>query len=204
MGSLDMHAGSFRSGTPDWFTPGFREEIRQANHDFQHPRHRVFSSIARERVYRSTLFFVPLHGRLLADERIPLVYRPLVEFILGLDWGLMVQPGEDRVLMRRSLRGILPNAVRTRQSKSSHGAPILEGLRASWSRIAHLLTGDRLAELGVVERQPFRTALETMRAGYSGRNRQFLNTAVYLEAWLSLKTGARVVEDCDRELAQPS
>jgi hypothetical protein len=47
-----------------------------------------------------------------------------------------------------------------------------------------------LAELGVVERKPFQAALERMRAGYSGPNRQFSITALYLEAWLGFKAGS--------------
>lgn len=187
LGSLDMHAGSVRVPLPNWLTPGFREEIRQANHEFLRSRERAFPSDARERVYRSTLCFMPYHGRMLPDERMPFAYRPLVEFILGLDWEHLIRPDEDRVLMRRGLRGILPEAVRTGGGKSPHSATLLEGLRASWPRIAHLLTGDRLAELGVVERKPFQAAMETMRAGYPGPNIQSSNTALYLEAWLSLK-----------------
>ena len=188
VGTLDMLAGTVRVPPPDWVTPRFREEIRQANHDFLHSHPRAFASDARERVYRSTLCFMPQHGQVLADERMPFVYRPLVEFILGLDWEHLARPGEERLLMRRALRGILPESVRQGGADGHHGAPILEGLRAAWPRIGHLLTGDRLAELGVVERKPFRAALETMRAGYRGPNARFSNTALYLETWLSLKT----------------
>lgn len=188
VGTLDMHAGSFRVPLPNWLTREFRKEIRQATRDFLHPRDRAFPSDAREKAYRSTLFFIPYHGQVLPDERMPLVYRPLVEFILGLDWEHIVRPGEDRLLMRRALHGILPEAVRTGPAYGHHGASIFEGLRAAWPRIAHLLTGNRLADLGVVELKPFRVALESMRAGYPGPNIQCSNTALYLETWLSQKT----------------
>ena len=194
VGTLDMHAGRFRLPLPNWLTPRFREEIREANHDFLHTHHRAFSSDARERVYRSTVCFMPQHGQLLPDERMPFVYRPLVEFILGLDWEHLARPGEDRLLMRRALRGILPEAVRTGKANGHHGASILEGLRASWPRIAPLLTGDHLAELGVVERKPFQAAIETMRAGYLGPNIQFSNAALYLETWLSFKAHSLSVD----------
>lgn len=190
VGTLDLHAGQFRMPLPDWLTTSFREEIRQASHDFLQAHHRTFSSEARERVYRFTLCFIPEHGRLLPDERMPLVYRPLVEFLLGLDWEHLAKPGEDRLLMRRALRGILPEAVRTGRANGRHGASIYEGLRAAWPRIGHLLTGEQLADLGVVERKPFRLALETMRAGYDGPNSQVSKTALYLETWLSLKANS--------------
>ena len=62
-----------------------------------------------------------------------------------------------------------------------------EGLRSAWPRLSRLLTGEHLAELGVVEPKPFRAALEAIRAGYAGPNMQFSNTALYLETWLALK-----------------
>jgi asparagine synthase (glutamine-hydrolysing) len=187
VGSLDVYAGKFRESIPTWITPQFREEIRQANHEYLHTRPRTFRSDARERMYRWTLGFVPHIGRSLPDERIPLLYRPLVDFILGLDWDYIVHPSENRVLMRRSLRGILPEAVRTGGGQTAFSATFFEGLRAAWPRLSHVVTGDQLGELGVVEPKAFRANLEAMRAGYPGPNMQFSSTALYLETWLGLK-----------------
>lgn len=187
LGTLDVHAGHFRMPMPGWIRPSFRDEIGRANHDYLQSHHRTFESDARERMYRFTLCFMPPCGDLLPDERMPLLHRPLVEFLLGLDWTHLAKPGENRILMRRALRGILPETVRTGKAAARHGASILEGLRLAWPRIEHLLTGEHLADLGVVERKPFRQALETMRAGYEGMNTQFLKTALYLETWLSLR-----------------
>lgn len=205
VGTLDLHSG-FREPIPDWVTSIFRKEIKQANDEFLHGRPRAFRSDARERVYRWTLCFLP-YNRSLPDERVPFAYRPLVEFILGLDWDHIVRPNEERLLMRRGLRGILPEAVRTGGCQIAFSAALLEGLRAAWPRISHFVTGDQLAELGVVERKPFQTALEAMRAGYLGPNKQFAITALYLETWLGLKacqaaSGARLdvipAQQCER------
>lgn len=68
------------------------------------------------------------------------------------------------------------------------------------ARIAHLLTDDRMADLGVLEPKPFQAALETMRAGYPGPNIQFSNTALYLETWLSLKTSCLNVDANDSDM----
>lgn len=191
LGSLDMQAGTARLPLPNWLSPRFRRAMEETEHDFQHRRERVFASPARELIYRCTLLFIPPHRRLLPDERLPLVYRPMVELMLGLDWEHLVRPGEDRVLMRRALRGILPDAVRARAGKAAHVAPIYAGLRANWPRIRHLLTGERLAELGVVEPKLFREAVNVMRAGHPGpgRNTRVSMTALYLETWLNLKAG---------------
>jgi asparagine synthase (glutamine-hydrolysing) len=193
LGSLDMQSGKARLPLPNWISPGFRRAMEETEHEFYCRRERVFESAARELVYRCTLLFVRPHGSLLPDERAPLVYRPLVELILGLDWEHLVRPDENRVVMRRALRGILPDALRTRATKEKHLAPVYAGLRANWPRISHLVTGERLAELGVVEPKLFREAVNVMRAGHPGPGRNSLvsMTALYLETWMNLKGGRR-------------
>jgi asparagine synthase (glutamine-hydrolysing) len=185
VGTLDLHAGS-REPIPSWVAPAFRHHMKQARDEFLHTCPRAFRSDARERVYRWTLCFIPYRGWL-PDERLPFAYRPLVEFVLGLDWDHIVRPNEERLLMRRSLRDILPEAVQTGRSQLAFSAALLEGLRAAWPRISRYVTGDQLAALGVVERKPFQSALEAMRAGYWGVNTRIAMTALYLETWLGLK-----------------
>ncbi|MEW6323530.1 MAG: asparagine synthase-related protein [Acidobacteriota bacterium] len=192
VGSLDPLAGTFRAPLPDWLTPAFRSAIRDAHHDYLYGQPRVFESDARERVYRATLHFIPYHGRVLPDERRPFVYRPLVEFLLGLDWAHLARPGEDRWLLRRAFRHLLPDALHLSAGRSRHGGSLLDGLRANWPRLERRLTGDQLAALGVVEPEPFRRAVRAMRAGYTGPNTRCSNTALYLEPWLHAKAAGRV------------
>ena len=191
LGSLDMQAGTPRLPLPNWLTPRFRRAMEETEHELYRRRERVFSSTARELIYRWTLLFVRPHGYLLPDERSPLVYRPLVELMLGLDWEHLVRPNEDRVVMRRAFRDSLPEVFRTRAGTAAHFAPIYAGLRAHWPRIRHLVSGERLAELGVVEPKLFREAVNVMRAGYPGPggNHAISMTALYLETWLNLKAG---------------
>jgi asparagine synthase (glutamine-hydrolysing) len=191
LGSLDMEAGTARLPLPNWLSPRFRRAVEETEHEFYRRRERVFPSTARELIYRCTLLFIPPHGSLLPDERAPLVYRPLVELMLGLDWEHLVRPDGDRVVMRRALRGILPEMMQTRAGKAAHFAPVYAGLRANWPRIRHLVSGERLAELGVVEPHLFREAVNGMRAGHPGpgRNSRVCMTALYLETWMNLKAG---------------
>lgn len=105
-GTLDLHSGH-REPLPSWLTKRFQQEIREAERSFAEDVPRALGSDARERMYRFTQCFIPYYGPL-PDERLPLVYRPLVEFVLGLDWVYMVRPNQDRVLMRRALVDILP------------------------------------------------------------------------------------------------
>jgi asparagine synthase (glutamine-hydrolysing) len=185
-GSVDLLAGTFRVDPPDWVLPSFLEKIRASQAEYgQLPR--MLKSSAREYVYRHTVFQLPYHERMLPDQRFPLVSLPLVEFVLGLDWKYLVAPAESRVLLSRALKGILPEPVRAGGTVAHHNAAVLEGLRIFWPRIQHLLTGERLADLGVVNRRLFRRAIEKMRSGNVGTNRAYSLTALYLEAWLATK-----------------
>ena len=140
-------------------------------------------------MYRFTLCFIPYHRGAVADERLPLVHRPLVEFLLGLEWNFVVAPNTERLLMRRSLGGVLPElASSTKECRTAYGAALYEGLRTAWPRVSPFVTGERLAELGVVELRQFRAAIDAMKAGYEGPNPQIGRTALYLETWLGLKT----------------
>lgn len=197
LGSLDMPGGMARLPLPNWLSPRFRRAMEENEHEFSRRRERVFPSAARELTYRWTLLFIRPHGSLLADERAPLVYRPLVELMLGLDWEHLLRPGEDRLVMRRALRGILPEALRTRAGTAAHLAPVYAGLRANWPWISHLVSGERLAELGVVEPKLFREAVNVMRAGHPGpgRNAAVSMTALYLETWMNLKAGGYSSEE---------
>ena len=188
LGSLEMQP---RTPLPHWLLPRFRRAMEEVEHELYHSRERVFPSAARELIYRFTLLFIRPHGHLLPDERVPLAYRPLVELMLGLDWEHLVRPNEDRIVMRRAFGGILPDVFRTRAGTVAHVAPIFAGLRANWTRARHLVSGERLAELGVIEPSLFKEAVNTMRAGHlgSGRNASVSMTALYLETWLNLKTG---------------
>ena len=187
LGTLDLHAG-WRAPIPDWITPQFRKQMTDARHDFLHDSPRVFESDARERIYRWTLCFVPFPGAAMPEQRVPFAHRPLVEFVLNLPWEFLMSPNEGRVLMRRSLGTVLPEVVRSgERCWTAFGAGLYEGLQAAWPRIGRYLTGERLAELGVVELRPFQAALNSLRAGYEGPNPSVTKTALYLETWLGLK-----------------
>lgn len=186
-GTLDLHAGRFKKPFPSWLRPEFEKEVREAHGHFLSEHTRLAWNDARERLLRMTLFFLPYNGRMLPDERMPLVHRPLVEFVLSLSWEHLVRPGTDRLLVRRALQDVLPAAVMSGSADSRHGASLTEGFRLAWRRLAPLLTGERLADLGVVERKGFCEAMEALRAGYEGPNPQLTKTALYLEIWLAMK-----------------
>jgi asparagine synthase (glutamine-hydrolysing) len=115
--------------------------------------------------------------------RYPLLYRPLVEFMYSLPRQQQVMPGQDRVLQRRALAGILPEQTRTRRTKSGPAQAIYEGLRAN-REVCQLLT-DRplIAQRGYVEQTAWRTAVQAAQFGVVRSSAAF-EAAVSLEMWL--------------------
>ncbi|MGB6206431.1 asparagine synthase-related protein [Mycobacterium sp.] len=115
--------------------------------------------------------------------RYPLLYRPLVEFMYSLPWQQQVNSGQDRLLQRRALTGILPEQIRTRRTKSGPAQAIYDGLAAN-REVYELLT-DRplIAQRGYVDRAAWRAAMEAAPFGVV-RSAAAFEAAVSLEIWL--------------------
>jgi asparagine synthase (glutamine-hydrolysing) len=186
-GSLDVRAARRRRPAAEWLTPKFRTQVEAASRDFTHTHDRVFSSAARERLYRGAVAFLPYSGDMLPDERLPYLHRPFVEFVLSPEWQHVVRPPEQRWLMRRALGDLMPAVLVNQGAVSPHTAALMEGLRSNWTRMSPLLTGERLAALGVLESRAFRAAIERFKVGDQGTNPQQTKTAMYLELWLATR-----------------
>ena len=115
--------------------------------------------------------------------RYPLLYRPLVEFMYSLPWQQQVISGQDRLLQRRALAGILPEQIRTRRTKSGPAQAIYEGLAAN--REVYQLLTDRplIAQRGYVDQAAWRASMEAAQFGVV-RSAAAFEAAVSLEIWL--------------------
>ena len=185
-GSVDMFAGTFRREVPDWMQRRFVAKVLEKQAEFCHlPR--TFAGHANEYVYRHTIYQLPYHERVLPDLRMPLISLPLFEYVMRLDWKYKAVPGTTRTLMRRALEGALPSQVLAGGSIAVHNWAIVEGLRAAWPHIHHLLTGERLADLGIVNIATFQKMVNRLRGGYAGPSPAFAWVALYLELWLAIK-----------------
>jgi hypothetical protein len=91
----------------------------------------------------------------------------------------------DRPLLRAAFSGLYPPQLTSEAADSRHTAAVIQGLRNAWPGIQPLMTGDCLADLGVLEPRLWLSAVEQARAGYLGVDAQFMNTTLYLEPWLA-------------------
>jgi hypothetical protein len=104
-----------------------------------------------------------------------------------------VQPDTDefyaasKQLARRALRGILPERIRSRRTKTHFGAEFGEALRRQWPEyVATFGPGARpeVAQRGYVQPRRFWERLERLRAGADGNDALYLVHIVALETWL--------------------
>jgi asparagine synthase (glutamine-hydrolysing) len=125
------------------------------------------------------------------DIRHPFLYRPLVEFAARLPPELCVRPYQRKWVLREAMRGILPDAVRTRVGKGSPVERFAWSLATLRPLLEPLVQEPILADLGVVDAVRLRDAFDaTPREPF---NLQHLHTAVYttlaIEAWLQVRSG---------------
>ena len=92
------------------------------------------------------------------DIRYPFLHRPLVELALAAPWSLKAVPGEPKAILRRAMKGILPERVRCRTQNASTGHAAYNGLRKEWPVLEQVAASSMLVELGVVDRERLRNA----------------------------------------------
>jgi asparagine synthase (glutamine-hydrolysing) len=121
--------------------------------------------------------------------RSPLLYRPLVEFFFAIPPEQRIQPDRGRILQRRALAGILPDAVRNRGGKRGGQEAYFDGLRTSTTWLPMLRERQLLAERGYVDAARWREAIERARFGRATTMHQFVTTSA-LECWFRQREGA--------------
>ena len=98
-------------------------------------------------------------------------------------WSVKEVPGEPKALLRRAMRGVLPEEIRTRTQDVSTGHAVYAGLRKEWPVLEAVAASSMLVELGVVNRERLRDALHLARQGHAFHLGGLLSTLT-LDAWL--------------------
>ena len=159
--------------------PGCKFGLRINDHvGLPSRRARVFSVLS----YRALLSSGSLrecHGIYFSH---PFSHRQLIDFMLSLPMDQIVRPGEGRSLMRRAMRGILPERIRLRKSKAGPDecfCRVLAREKDTIGDLAKLL----ICERGYTGAQSFAEAIREVSLGrieQSGAVMQLLS----VERWL--------------------
>ncbi|MGI0134818.1 MAG: asparagine synthase-related protein, partial [Candidatus Micrarchaeaceae archaeon] len=149
---------------------------------------RRFSSPARQRHYlsirrTSAVMVQALMMGAPVEVRYPYMDRALVEFAMALPMQQLMRPGETRSLLRRGMRGILPEMIRTRKSKGMFGETLLLKLAHERPVLEEWLKAPYAAAYGYIDPVEFRRELDLALVGTS-RNGYLFMAAISLELWL--------------------
>lgn len=89
----------------------------RANKCIALPSRRVRETVIRS--FRALLSAGYFHGLEEIYFSHPYSNQQLIDFVLSLPMNQLARPGQDRVLMRRATKGLLPEPIRTRRSKAT-------------------------------------------------------------------------------------
>lgn len=112
----------------------------------------------------------------------PYSHQRLIEFMLSVPMHQIARPGEERSLMRRATVGLLPEKIRTRQSKGTADAPFLRALARQYETVGDVAALE-VCRRGYAEPKALSMVLEDASLGrsqYSGA----LGRLFSLERWL--------------------
>lgn len=121
--------------------------------------------------------------RLRASSRHPLLHRPLVSFMLSLPPTFRHGADGDRVAQRRAFADRLPEPIRRRTTKGSAQQLHEQALMTNEAWYRALTRSPRLVDLGWVDGDRWRLAVDRARFGVFESYPQF-NAAMLTELWL--------------------
>ena len=119
------------------------------------------------------------------DQRYPYYDRRLVEFFLRIPIAQKIgRNGERKVIMRRAMEGILPDAIRLREGNTDYGFVFREGLNHHWAAIQAMFNNSRAAEAGYIDGSAFLKVLKARRFGAENVSDADIIPTLGLEFWL--------------------
>jgi asparagine synthase (glutamine-hydrolysing) len=181
---------------PPWVEPGIarRYDLHRRRYELALCEGAIGSKY-RHCMVRSMVGVGKTVGHLLLDDsldvRHPFLDRRLVEFGLGLPSELTTRPYAGKWVLREAMRGIVPEAVRTRIGKGSQNERHAWSLTAQRQLLEPLVREPILGDLGVVDGRKLRTAFDA--APHQGQRRgdphAALQQVLAVEAWLQIRAG---------------
>jgi asparagine synthase (glutamine-hydrolysing) len=119
------------------------------------------------------------------EVRHPFLDRRLVEYVLALPGEQLFRLGSSKSLLRRAMRGILPERIRQRMDKTRFTSFIdFVLLERSAGEIMELLREPRSANLGILDGDALRSAYLSLVHGGPDARRRAVWYAINLEIWL--------------------
>lgn len=187
----------------DWFSPAFlapalenRYRLATFERTFQSAHARAMYIEARSKYQVQCMDWnnkaAAMHG---LDGAFPFLDRDLIAYLMAIPGEIHAQGGVPRVLLRESMRGILPDSIRARTWKSDFSAFVNAGLADDASTILRALHAECLGvRFGYFDRarlEPALAALSRVLEGPDCVASWDLADTYSLEMWLQVFLGAR-------------
>lgn len=115
--------------------------------------------------------------------RHPLMYLPLIEFMLSIPWDIKLGPSVDRTLQRRAFAHVLPPKIVQRTTKAGPDQAIYAGLGGSKQWLRLLTETPLISQRGYVDKVRWARAVELAKVGRCESIKHFVAAAT-LEFWL--------------------
>lgn len=125
----------------------------------------------------------PLASAPARERRFPFLDRDLLEFLYNIPREQLVQPGRRRFLMRRALRGIVPEPLLERKRKAYVVRTPLQSLQAQSKELTEWTKEMICCEIGAIDLAQFQRALARAFQGDDSHLWRFSRT-LELESWL--------------------
>jgi len=183
----------------DWMEEGFRKRYsrrlispRKFTHDLDNYLYQIF----RETILPSLLHYEDRNSMAFSIEaRLPFLDYRLVEFAFGLPAEQKIRGGVSKAILRNSMRGVLPEAVRTRKDKMGFVTP-----EAIWFRtvlkntVTEIITSKSFSERGYFN---VREVKESFHRHCEGK----INISATIWRWVNLELWCRTFVDQKPALA---
>jgi asparagine synthase (glutamine-hydrolysing) len=184
---------------PAWVLPQLADDLLNQHLELalDAERTRQFSGTEREGIFQSLYppEVVPSSNAYPVQLVRPFGDRRLHEFILAIPPEQLYEPhpyayqfyAGAKLILRRAMRGILPEPVRTQTIKPHFTAIVVGELQRRWADYAEAFgPGGRseVAARGIVDPRAFWTRLQQLREGDFGPDGVYLTRVLNLESWL--------------------
>lgn len=132
---------------------------------------------------RRQLGCIALAAEPLYEKRYPYLDRDLLEFMYAIPREQLVRAGQRRSLMRRALKGFVPDEILQRRRKAFVVRGPLAGITAEWLNLAQFTEKMHADLLGILDSRLFSDALQKARHGHKVAMVSLIRTLA-IEFWL--------------------
>jgi len=122
------------------------------------------------------------------EYRYPYLDRDLVEYLFQVPREQLTRPGARRSLMRRALKGVVPDEILQRRRKAYLIRGPLALIRHERKQIEALVANSLAAGFGFIDPAKFTTALDEITAGNSPQWWPSILRTIAIEIWLRRST----------------